>query len=241
MSGAQGTPKDEEGREIVRQFSVLAGIVANRSTTCRAITTAAVLTSRRRGGGESGSIPRASTRSSPEWTRAKRPYPIEGTWERYSFRVGNLLFLMMSDINEPSQKSWSGNAWRQPGRCRKRRDVSLVEAKRRDEPLVDHRQRPSLRPQGYDRRIGRVGGNAARREWRMEVLVSRLLSQGTPQGASFLYWVDSKPDSGAFENILAATPARSTCGSARTLTRAPTIPTAGNRTSNGAGARPSST
>jgi hypothetical protein len=32
--------------------------------------------------------------------------------------------------------------------------------------------------------------------------------QGTPQGASFLYWVDSKPDSGAFENVLAAEPSR---------------------------------
>jgi len=26
--------------------------------------------------------------------------------------------------------------------------------------------------------------------------------QGTPQGASYLYWVDSKPDSAAFENFL---------------------------------------
>ncbi len=31
---------------------------------------------------------------------ADRPYPIEGSWERYSFRVGNLLFLMMSDRND---------------------------------------------------------------------------------------------------------------------------------------------
>jgi len=30
--------------------------------------------------------------------------------------------------------------------------------------------------------------------------------QGTPQGASFLYWVDSKPDSGAFESVLSAAP-----------------------------------
>jgi len=34
----------------------------------------------------------------------RRPYPIEGTWERYSFRVGNMLFLMMSDINEPAHR-----------------------------------------------------------------------------------------------------------------------------------------
>jgi hypothetical protein len=30
--------------------------------------------------------------------------------------------------------------------------------------------------------------------------------QGTPQGASFLYWVGSKPDSAAFEKFLAASP-----------------------------------
>lgn len=32
----------------------------------------------------------------------RRPYPITGTWERYSFRVGNLLFLMMGDRNDGS-------------------------------------------------------------------------------------------------------------------------------------------
>ncbi len=31
---------------------------------------------------------------------ASRPYPIDGTWERYSFGAGNLLFLMMSDRND---------------------------------------------------------------------------------------------------------------------------------------------
>ncbi len=46
---------------------------------------------------------------------AKRPYPITGTWERYSFRVGNLLFLMMSDINEPSQKIGRGTLGGNPG------------------------------------------------------------------------------------------------------------------------------
>lgn len=32
-----------------------------------------------------------------------RPYPVEGAWDHYSFRVGNLLFLMLSDRNEPTQ------------------------------------------------------------------------------------------------------------------------------------------
>jgi hypothetical protein len=39
---------------------------------------------------------------------AKRPYPVTGTWERSSFWIGNLLFLMMSDINEPSQSIGRG-------------------------------------------------------------------------------------------------------------------------------------
>src|ERR1700724_348425 len=45
----------------------------------------------------------------------KRPFPIEGTWERYAFRVGNLLFLMMSDINEPTQKRGRGTLAGNPG------------------------------------------------------------------------------------------------------------------------------
>ena len=30
----------------------------------------------------------------------RRPYAVEGTWERYQFRTGNILFLMMSDRND---------------------------------------------------------------------------------------------------------------------------------------------
>ncbi len=30
----------------------------------------------------------------------KRPYPIDGTWERYTFKLGNIRFLMMSDRND---------------------------------------------------------------------------------------------------------------------------------------------
>lgn len=36
----------------------------------------------------------------------------------------------------------------------------------------------------------------------------RPFAAGTPQGASYLYWVDSQPDSGAFEQFLAAHPGR---------------------------------
>ena len=31
---------------------------------------------------------------------ARRPFPVEGTWERYKFVAGNILFLMLSDRND---------------------------------------------------------------------------------------------------------------------------------------------
>ncbi|MBT7004796.1 MAG: metallophosphoesterase, partial [Chloroflexi bacterium] len=31
---------------------------------------------------------------------SKRPYPTTGTWENYSFEIGNVVFLMMADRND---------------------------------------------------------------------------------------------------------------------------------------------
>jgi hypothetical protein len=102
MSGAQGTPKDDEGREIVRQFGVL---TRHRREQIYDL---------------SGNHDRSGLDEPQAWwwrkwidptsehtafsgvDAGKRPYPIQGTWERYSFRVRNLLFLIMSDINEPT-------------------------------------------------------------------------------------------------------------------------------------------
>lgn len=39
----------------------------------------------------------------PEYSRVhrdRRPFPIEGDWQRYSFAAGNILFLMMGDRND---------------------------------------------------------------------------------------------------------------------------------------------
>ena len=40
---------------------------------------------------------------STEYSRVdpdRRPFQTEGTWERYSFTAGNILFLMMGDRND---------------------------------------------------------------------------------------------------------------------------------------------
>ncbi len=60
--------------------------------------------------------------------RAGAPTPIEGTWERYSFKVGNLNFLMMSDRNDSALSGRTAGIRRRLA-CGSghERDVGLVE------------------------------------------------------------------------------------------------------------------
>lgn len=114
-SGSQGEPDDEEGREIVRQYAVLRD---HRREQIYDI---------------GGNHDRSDVGKPEGWwfdkwidptgthTRdsgvnaAKRSYPIDGDWERYAFRVGNLLFLMMSDRNEPACHLPRTEGGRNPG------------------------------------------------------------------------------------------------------------------------------
>jgi hypothetical protein len=209
VSGAQGTPKDPEGEEIVRQFRVLE---KHRREQVYDL---------------SGNHDRSGLDEPQAWwwrkwldptgehtefsgvDASKRPFRIEGTWERYSFRVGNLLFLMMSDINEPSQKVGRGTLGGNPGgvvsgetfRWWKR----MVEGNRSSIVITSHHYvlRDTTVASGEWEGMRR-DENGAWKSW-----YHGYYPQGTPQGASFLYWVDGKADSRAFENVLAATPSGS--------------------------------
>jgi hypothetical protein len=204
LSGAQGTPKDEEGREVVRQFSSLA---RHRREQIYDL---------------SGNHDRSGLDEPQAWwwrkwvdptgehtefsgvDAAKHPYPIEGTWERYSFRVGNLLFLMMSDINEPSQKVGRGTLGGNPGGVVSGETFQWwrknVESNPASIIISSHHYvlKDTTVASGEWEGMRRVANG-----W--EPRYHGYFPQGTPQGASFLYWVDSKPDSGAFENVLATT------------------------------------
>ncbi|MDP6041340.1 MAG: hypothetical protein QGG64_22525 [Candidatus Latescibacteria bacterium] len=100
LSGAQAPPDDDEGEEVVRQYGV--STKHPRSHFYNIV------------GNHDASGPDEETQwwfkkwVSPigesigfSWVHADhRPFPVEGTWERYSFRAGNVLFLMMGDRND---------------------------------------------------------------------------------------------------------------------------------------------
>ena len=206
LSGAQGTPKDEEGKEIVRQFGALQ---RHRREQVYDLS----------GNHDRGGLDEAQAWWWRKWVdptgehsgfsgvnARKRPFPIEGTWERYSIRIGNLLILMMSDINEPSQQVGRGTLGGNPG------GVVSGETFRWWKQMVE--ANPSsiiITAHHYvlkDTTVASGEWEGMRRDAKgaWQSWYHGYYPQGTPQGASFLYWVDSKPDSRAFEGVLAGAP-----------------------------------
>ena len=213
MSGGQHIPDDTEGGEIVRQFQTL------KHHPREAIYSLC-------GNHDRGS-PREPVQNS--WWRkwldpeghntalsgvnpARRPYPINGTWERYSFRVGNLLFLMMSDINEPTQKLGRGDLNGQMGGnpsgvvsgATFRWWQQQVEAN--PDAIIISAHHYMLK----DTTVASGAWEGVRKnsdgQWESHYHGYKEL--GSPEGASYLYWVDSTPDAQAFERYLAAHPGR---------------------------------
>ena len=100
-SGGQTTPTDEEGREIVRQFGVSARhrredfytVIGNHDAPIEE--DAPLQWWARKWIDPTGETPEHS-----EVNADRMPHAVDGTWERYTFAVGNIRFLMMSDRND---------------------------------------------------------------------------------------------------------------------------------------------
>jgi Calcineurin-like phosphoesterase len=208
MSGAQGTPKDDEGTEIVRQFSVLERHRREQIYDLSGNHDRSGLDEPQAWWWRKWVDPTGEHTEFSKVDATKRPFPVAGTWERYSFRVGNLLFLMMSDINEPSQKVGRGTLGGNPGgvvsgetfrwwkrNVEKNHSSIIISA---HHYVLKDTTVASGEWEGMRR-----DANGAWRSW-----YHGYFPQGTPQGASFLYWVDSRQDSGAFEKVLETAPAR---------------------------------
>lgn len=133
----------------------------------------------------------------------RRPYKIEGTWERYFFRVGNILFLMMSDKNEPSQEKGRGELGGNPGGVVSQETFEWWQTMVAENPdsLIISTHHYVLK----DTTVASGEWEGVRKDSAGELVehYHRPFKDGTPNAASYLYWVGGKPDSGAFESYLA--------------------------------------
>lgn len=205
-SGNQGSPTDDEGREVVRQFS--AGKKHGREHFYNVA-----------GNHDASDADQPSMGWFKKWIdptgentefsgvdAKKRPYKVDGTWERYSFRVGNVLFLMMSDRNDggpPVGRDKRGGypagavtgetfQWWQK-MVEKNPDSIIVSAHH-------HMLRETTVASGPWEGFTKTNDGKYRSHYH------GYFPKGGPKGASYLYWVDGKADAQSFENYLAAHP-----------------------------------
>lgn len=203
LAGSQAGPDDAEGQEVVRQYAVLQ---EHRREDIYDLA-----------GNHDASTPGEPTQwwfkkwvdptgESTQFSgvdRSRRKYPVEGTWERYSFRVGNLLFLIMSDRNDggpPVGRSQRGGypsgavtgetfAWWRD-QVERNAEANIVCAHHH---MLKETTVASGPWEGYTKKSDG--------SWQSHY--HGYFADGGPEGASYLYYVDGKPDAGAFEGYLA--------------------------------------
>lgn len=206
FSGHQGAPDDKEGAEVVRQFGALKKhrredvyeLVGNHDASGPDEPTQWWFKKWIDPLGENTAFSGVDAR--------RRPYPIDGTWERYSFRVGNLFFLMMGDRNDGGPPVGRGKAGGYPAGAVTgetfewwKRNVAANQ-----QAIIISAHHHMLKEttvasgpwEGYKR--------GADGKWKAHY--HGYFPDGGPEGASYLYWVDGKPDAQAFERHLAAQP-----------------------------------
>jgi len=196
-SGNQGSPDDEEGREVIRQF--------------------AAAKKHRREDFHDGSGPGEPTQwwfekwvdPTGENTKhsgvdnARRKYPVEGTWERYRFRIGNLLFLMMSDRNDggPPRGRAERGGYPAGAVTRETFDWWKQQVEDNDDAIIISAHHHMLKETTVA--SGPWEGFRKRKNGEYQSHYHGYFPKGGPMGASYLYWLDENPDAEAFEGYLA--------------------------------------
>ena len=206
FSGTQTSPDDEEGREVIRQFEALRKHRREQFYTLAGNHDATHHHEPTQWWFRKWVDPTGENTATSGVDAHRAPYPVEGTWERYSFRVGNLLFLMMSDRNDFPPPVGRGERGGYPAGAvtgdtfewwkaivEANQDAAIISAHHH---MLKETTVASGPWEGHTRDedgnwIGHYHG---------------YFPDGGPEGSSYLYFVDGKPDAQAFEGYLAEHP-----------------------------------
>jgi hypothetical protein len=205
-SGEHGVPRDPEGEEIVRQFGVLKNHRREQIYS--------VCGNHDRSGKDEPDgwwfrkwiDPMGENTAHSGIDSDRYPYPVDGTWERYSFRVGNAVFLMMSDVNEAAQDVGRGPLGGNPSGVVTRETFEWWRdaVARHEDDIVVCAHHYVLKDTTVA--SGDWEGMKKKKNGEWGRGYHRYFEQGTPVGASYLYWVGGEQDSGAFESHLTENP-----------------------------------
>jgi len=206
LAGGQLPPTDEDGEEVVRQFKALQ---KHRREDIYDLA-----------GNHDASGPDEPTQwwfrkwvdptgENTEFSgidRRRRPYPVEGTWERYHFEVGNMLFLVMGDRNDGGPPRGRGERGGYPAGAVTEETFawwkSMVESHPDHIIMTFHHHMLRETTVGS----GPWEGFKKNEHGKWKAHYHGYFEDGAPEGASYLYWVGDRRDAGAFENYLEAHP-----------------------------------
>jgi hypothetical protein len=206
FSGNQGSPKDDEGKEVIRQFDALKRhrreqfycLAGNHDASWADEPTQWWFRRWVDPTGENSEFSGVDAR--------RRPYPVTGTWERYSFRVGNILFLMMCDRNDTGPPVGRGARGGYPAGAVSGETFEwwkdMVE--QNQDKIIVSAHHHMLRETTVA--SGPWEGFRKDEEEKWRPYYHGYFPDGGPEGASYLYFVDGKPNAQAFEKYLAAHP-----------------------------------
>ncbi|MBL4700427.1 MAG: hypothetical protein JKX85_04140 [Phycisphaeraceae bacterium] len=208
LSGNQGTPQDDEGQEVLEQYKALKhhhrsqiyNIAGNHDAT---------------GPDEPNTQwwflkygdPLGQHTEHSGVDPNKRPFPVQGEWDHYSFQFGNVLVLMMGDRNDGGPPVGRGEHGGYPAGAVTGETfkwwVEQVEANPDKIIICVHHHMLKETTVGSGEWEGFINREAdGKYEWHYH----GYCKDGAPMGASYLYWVDGHPDAKAFERYLADHP-----------------------------------
>lgn len=201
-SGTQGPPDDAEGREVIHQYGQL------RHHNREQIYDIGGNHDRSDVGQPEGVWfdrwldPTGSHTSDSRIDPHKRPASVDGSWERYSFEIGNVLFLMMSDRNEPTRRLRRAEGGGNPS--------GVVTGETFDwwrRQVAAHPDHLIITTHHYMLKETTVASGEWEGCWQdqdgtVHEPYHGYKPNGTPRGASYLYFVDGKEDAQAFEKYL---------------------------------------
>lgn len=208
-AGGFEAPEDAEGAEVVRQFNSLGkhrreqvySVAGNHDATTHDELTQWWFRKWIDPAGENSKF--SNVRAE------RRPFKITGNWERYYFRAGNILFLMMSDRNDLPPPVGRGpidetvNRGGYPAGAVTSETFSwwkqLVEDN--DDAIIISAHHHMLKD--TTSASGEWGGFSTMEDGSRKPIYHGYNSSGAPIGASYLYFLDDKPDAQAFEKYLA--------------------------------------